>query len=365
MDKRDCGICFHHYDDQSHLPRTLHCGHSLCSQCINGTIRDNHMTCPYCRQIHKLSNAKDIAITFALLNLNIDKSSAVKLNAIVNEAFEVSRKSRPQSLQQTDKQPELEFQTVHDSELYPTKGVTASVAIMASTEPSVHAGACLNHRNYKLFWCTYCIQWICSVCVYQHHTSDTCKVIPIQEALSRFKEEEQILFVNHKEACLNHSQFLREYQNKLKGFLEEHETQNIIIHTLLDSHNETINRLKTERERVANMLTETDGPLQRLNDARKHLMKANTVENFESAQKELHICVKLLQEKMEKSKDNTRKLDATKLSDKLRAEMKMMLIASGHSFGNPLEDAGYLLAAAEKVGITVLWNPISQESPLQ
>ncbi|KAK7085718.1 hypothetical protein SK128_012004, partial [Halocaridina rubra] len=35
----------------------------------------------------------------------------------------------------------------------------------------------------------------------------------------------------------------------------------------------------------------------------------------------------------------------------LRAEMKMMLIASGHSFGNSLEDAGYLLAAAKKVGI--------------
>ena len=47
----DCGICYEKYDLKTRLPRILpHCGHTLCSDCINNIISSGQQTtftCPF------------------------------------------------------------------------------------------------------------------------------------------------------------------------------------------------------------------------------------------------------------------------------------------------------------------------------
>lgn len=48
----DCPVCFTGFDDTVHRPRTLPCGHTVCTLCVDLLKIQNRVACPECRASH-------------------------------------------------------------------------------------------------------------------------------------------------------------------------------------------------------------------------------------------------------------------------------------------------------------------------
>ncbi|XP_069190423.1 uncharacterized protein [Procambarus clarkii] len=62
----ECSVCFNDYDDNQLRPRTLPCGHTSCSQCIDNAIKNGQLTCPSCRAEHAATAATQFPINYAV-----------------------------------------------------------------------------------------------------------------------------------------------------------------------------------------------------------------------------------------------------------------------------------------------------------
>ncbi|XP_069191431.1 uncharacterized protein [Procambarus clarkii] len=62
----ECSVCFNNYDDNQLRPRTLPCGHTICSQCINNAIKNGQLTCPSCRAQHAATAATQFTINYGM-----------------------------------------------------------------------------------------------------------------------------------------------------------------------------------------------------------------------------------------------------------------------------------------------------------
>lgn len=71
----ECKVCLESYD-LNHRPRTLPCGHPLCSPCITQIIKDEEITCPTCRQKHQATDAAQFNINFGMEELLINFRAA-------------------------------------------------------------------------------------------------------------------------------------------------------------------------------------------------------------------------------------------------------------------------------------------------
>nr|XP_045589362.1 tripartite motif-containing protein 59-like [Procambarus clarkii] len=62
----ECSVCYNGYDDNQLRPRTLSCGHTFCSQCIDNAIENGQLTCPNCRAQHAATAATQFPISYAV-----------------------------------------------------------------------------------------------------------------------------------------------------------------------------------------------------------------------------------------------------------------------------------------------------------
>nr|XP_053644925.1 tripartite motif-containing protein 59-like [Cherax quadricarinatus] len=62
----ECKVCFNNYDEELQRPRTLPCGHTFCSQCIEDTIKNAQLTCPSCRAEHSATDATQFPISYTM-----------------------------------------------------------------------------------------------------------------------------------------------------------------------------------------------------------------------------------------------------------------------------------------------------------
>ncbi|XP_069167424.1 tripartite motif-containing protein 59-like [Procambarus clarkii] len=62
----ECSVCYNDYDDNQLRPRTLPCGHTFCSQCIDNGIENGQLTCPNCRAEHAATAATQFPISYAV-----------------------------------------------------------------------------------------------------------------------------------------------------------------------------------------------------------------------------------------------------------------------------------------------------------
>ncbi|KAK8718938.1 hypothetical protein OTU49_014233, partial [Cherax quadricarinatus] len=60
----ECKVCFNEYDEDLQRPRTLPCGHTFCSQCIEDTIKNVQLTCPGCRAQHTATAASHFPVNY-------------------------------------------------------------------------------------------------------------------------------------------------------------------------------------------------------------------------------------------------------------------------------------------------------------
>nr|XP_053649022.1 E3 ubiquitin-protein ligase TRIM31-like [Cherax quadricarinatus] len=65
----ECIVCLTNYDDDLQRPRTVPCGHTFCSQCIETTIttdNNQYFTCPSCRTKHSATTATQFPINYGM-----------------------------------------------------------------------------------------------------------------------------------------------------------------------------------------------------------------------------------------------------------------------------------------------------------
>ncbi|XP_063855614.1 uncharacterized protein LOC135097614 isoform X3 [Scylla paramamosain] len=60
----DCPVCLTTFDDTLRRPRTLPCGHTVCSPCIDGLKQQGAVTCPTCRVSHAVPEADQFPISY-------------------------------------------------------------------------------------------------------------------------------------------------------------------------------------------------------------------------------------------------------------------------------------------------------------
>lgn len=60
----DCPVCLTTFDDTIRRPRTLPCGHTFCTLCINGLKTQGQVTCPTCRLAHVVPKAGQFPVSY-------------------------------------------------------------------------------------------------------------------------------------------------------------------------------------------------------------------------------------------------------------------------------------------------------------
>lgn len=75
MSSLECQVCLSKFNDTSHKPRSLGCGHTLCTNCVRELLTDGivntSLRCAICRRPHNVSvnRVSEVPINFTLLSL--------------------------------------------------------------------------------------------------------------------------------------------------------------------------------------------------------------------------------------------------------------------------------------------------------
>ncbi|XP_069191086.1 tripartite motif-containing protein 59 [Procambarus clarkii] len=97
----ECSVCFNDYDDNQLRPRTLPCGHTFCSQCIDNAIKNGQLSCSTCRAQHAATAATQFPISYAvealvrkLKNIQLTTEEVVPAKPYEGPARGISKKLR-------------------------------------------------------------------------------------------------------------------------------------------------------------------------------------------------------------------------------------------------------------------------------
>ena len=64
----DCSVCFHYMLDRT--PRSLHCLHTFCEECLEKLVKDEQICCPTCRKVTPTPDGvKALPVNFILMQL--------------------------------------------------------------------------------------------------------------------------------------------------------------------------------------------------------------------------------------------------------------------------------------------------------
>lgn len=144
MDEEEinCNVCFEAYDEKAHSPRTLRCGHTVCTPCLDLLVMRSvpDRNCPECRKPLKITASQHLPISYTVLRM----SRAITSLSEIRSQFEM--------------QMQLE-----DGE------------------------ACITHGLLRDRWCKACDLWMCCKC----HCRNGCSVekLPLAPALLQVKQK--------------------------------------------------------------------------------------------------------------------------------------------------------------------------------
>ncbi|XP_042217605.1 uncharacterized RING finger protein ZK945.4-like isoform X2 [Homarus americanus] len=254
-DPRDCKVCFMKFDSEARRPRVLvSCGHSFCSVCITNLIKDNStLLCPSCRAEQGLTCAEQLPVNFGLLEL-VDSDKDSSSDSLV-----------------ADRTSSTNFES------------TGKV-------PVLNAGHCEEHGQYKLFRCTTCAQYICHVCTVVEHPNSTCTVISVKKALEDLKELHKGVISSELSDLEEVTDHLETYDAYLATWIGDHEDHICQLSAELQLHNDIIQELQEEREKIKVVLDDGQHKKECLKASQDHLEASNTVQDVSDAVDETLHC---------------------------------------------------------------------------
>ncbi|CAL4097323.1 unnamed protein product [Meganyctiphanes norvegica] len=146
----ECIVCFSHFDGEEHRPRSLRCGHTICTECLETAIRRQTKKCPNCRILYSADNVNEMPINYNL-------EGVMKL-------LDISKTSKGTDLPEC---PEHQLKVTH---------------------------RCSRHKA-----------WVCQNCLKEDHSSDSCKIITVTGELkvkkSKQLDKSKSLLSSFEETC--------------------------------------------------------------------------------------------------------------------------------------------------------------------
>ncbi|CAL4124500.1 unnamed protein product, partial [Meganyctiphanes norvegica] len=85
----ECSICFSTFNEATHRPRNLPCGHGYCTSCIETCIQGNNKNCPACGKKYRVNRATDLPICY-LLEETMQKAAERKEINMNNRQTEIA-----------------------------------------------------------------------------------------------------------------------------------------------------------------------------------------------------------------------------------------------------------------------------------
>ncbi|CAL4224504.1 unnamed protein product, partial [Meganyctiphanes norvegica] len=187
MEDSECIVCFSKYNGGEQRPRSMPCGHTMCSLCLERAIIEQSKMCPKCRTPYSASSAKELPVNFSLEGILKSLSTSDKLN-------ECNEHQLP-----------------------------------------------LSHR------CTTHKAWLCKNCLLEDHSEEVCKIITICEDLNIKKStklnKSKPLLNKFEETCKK----TNDCKKLCKKVIEEKDEEIIRCETLVKRLQEVIQRQKTSK----------------------------------------------------------------------------------------------------------------------
>lgn len=181
MEETECIVCFSEYDEKEHRPRSLACGHTLCTECVEKGIREVNKACPKCRKAYSASNVNDVPINFTL------------------------------------------------------EGVMKLLKIFKSAKGS-DVPECAEHQLPVSNRCTMHKCWVCQSCLNEDHPLATCKIITVSEELNAKKttqiDKAKPLLNKLEETCKNLEDCNKLCEKQMEENTEEIERNENIVKNL-------------------------------------------------------------------------------------------------------------------------------------
>nr|XP_053652565.1 uncharacterized protein LOC128702359 isoform X1 [Cherax quadricarinatus] len=212
-----CDKCKEAFNHLKKIPKSLHCGHTCCTECAQQLLNNSEISCPFCKKkTYNVRCARNLACNQSILKLIpkiTDKAivTVSRTDSPVNQ-LNVSKVSLmgehyEKPVMTRDKKQSMQFPRQNDSR--------REFNIM-----SPHNSQCLGAGVDPSAYCTKCQQWICDVCrKVDHHETRGCILNPLKETITKMKQKHEN---NSSSACetLNGSvKELKSYCDQLDGLL--------------------------------------------------------------------------------------------------------------------------------------------------
>ncbi|CAL4067500.1 unnamed protein product [Meganyctiphanes norvegica] len=202
MDESECSICSNTFDDASHRPRVLPCGHGFCTQCIDACINRENKSCAVCNEEFSANSATDLAICYMLEEF-LNKS-----------AISASRKRKADSV--------IEM---------------------------INGNLCPKHAGNPLYFhCRSHDDNICHSCAMIDHPPASCDLIPLNDEI---KKQSQILTVqNQKQVFIDTEKDLKILYQENVEYLTKQKQEVELLLAKIEQINRDILEMENSQEQI-------------------------------------------------------------------------------------------------------------------
>ena len=238
----ECSICFDCYKDQSKCPRMLSCGHSFCSCCLEGLLRNNTIGCPKCRNpVAVPSGVHGLLKNFALLDIvneTAPKQHAENTGHVGSHECEACDEKHPANfccLDCKENMCKTAAQFHKSSKTRRDHRVVSLEELKANPQLASVSVLCPEHNDQFRFFDKDCRRVICRDCYALNHSGHNC--VTVAEAASEYRQEMEALVtkassqvekikaaegqvmrasVSMKEACEERNDEIQEYFQQVR-----------------------------------------------------------------------------------------------------------------------------------------------------
>lgn len=243
-----CIVCLEAYGDDR-LPRTLACGHSYCTSCIDQLIGNKNKRCPDCRKTFKAAKSANLSVNYSLMNLLRSVAAAAP---------------------------------------------AAQLNAAAAAEPN--DGECGLHKALKFYYCEACSKFCCRDClllVHKEEPKGNCSTISYKEAIENMSAVEVKKADAKGDAMKLFLERISEDISKLDGEracseadLEEHLSKADMERARLKTIQENKKQLEKTQKKVKNISV----------SLKQNMLDLQNVQTIEDVTTEAQISTKLIRE---------------------------------------------------------------------